>query len=466
MPKRWAVLSLLALLFLSPRAFAAITNDCQLTRNAELIVRAKVYFQTRKIRNPSLSKDVQVPLRLEILHIYKKSLHAPKIAEVMDNYYVELDPKWDSAAWVKACQAWDGKEVLAFLSWMASPDGSPHQEMFYLPPSDLTKPLAGPSPGALRLYSASAAQTIEDCLRTNANPPEAPVPDWAVKALSKMDFSFINTAVHRRDNDMDITGPSREGEQVKIPLKVQAVLQSAAKADLKDIVQLIADDDQNGSFSNWHFTEKDIPDPRKTYGPVYLVKAPNGLEVYGMMDLKTLGGWSYGFVLYDPKTDRAGADMDWISGRWLDDRDLEEAVPGGHHLLERPFVSFDDLYSDGRTALVVEEREHNGTIVNGAAYNYFCMEPDLSLKEVLTFEPRLLNFSHTQYWFLRKITARKRNELTVTITMESEGEAPQPVGTVILRSKGGDKPFRVIHKVVKNKRYDYYVAPWNDPYSP
>ncbi len=468
MSKRQAVGTIFLLFFLAQRVFA-ISDDCLLAEKSVLIVRARLHIQQKNLLNPTTKKEYRVPIRLEIIDVLKKGDEGLKQVELTD-VYPDTNPKWDADVWMKKYRVFDGKDVLVFLqkTYLRIPVADPQKDDSFVPMYYLT-PFGSfvydPSPDALRLYSASAAKTVHDCLYA-PTPTPPPVPEWALKAIEKTDFSFIKTAIHRPDNDMDI-GPSLKGKKVEIPKKIRAVLQTEAKEDFGGLVKFIAQDSEGSGVKEDEIWDYYGLHPLKTYGPVYLVKAPNGLEVYVLMNLRSgsMGGWSYGLLLYDPKTGKASKSATWISGKWLDGLDKDLRMFEGDRCLTKPMISFDDINSDGQKALVVEERVHNGTMVNAGIYHYFFIEKDLSLKEVLELEARLLNLNDESTWFYRRITARKKNELTVKVTLEGDGKSSTPIGTIVLKSDGNDAPFKMDHKNVTNGEYkDFMFFSEDDEY--
>lgn len=468
MSKLWTTISFALLFPLSQQAFA-MNDDCHLAQRAELIVHARLHFQQKTLMNPTTKKEYRVPVRLEILDVLKKGIEEPKQVELTD-VYTDTNPDWDATAWMKKYKELDGKEVLVFLckTYLRIPVTDPQKDDEYSPMYFLA-PFGGfvydPSQDSLRLYSPSAAQTVHDCLWA-PTPTPPPVPEWALKGIEKANFSFIKTAVHRQDNDMDI-GPSLNGEKIEIPKKVQAVLQAEAKEDFGSLVKFIAQNPDGSNFTENEFWKNYAPHPLETYKPVYLVKTPNGLEVYVLMNLRSgvYGGWSYGLLLYDPKADRVSGNITWLSGKWLDGLGKDLKMFEGDRCLEKPFITFDDINSDGRMALVVEERVHNGNMNNAGIYHYFFIEKDLSIKEILELEARLLNLSDETTWFYRRIAARKENEITVEVTLEGDGKNPIPVGSVVLQSGGNDTPFKMVHKNVKNGKYkDFMFISEDDEY--
>lgn len=273
--------------------------------------------------------------------------------------------------------------------------------------------------------------------------------------LSQSGFSFLNKAIERNDNDIDIK-LSLEGKKNDIPQKVKLLIQEEIKPESVN---------QQGGGNGP--TKKDSS-YLKNFGPVYLIKAPNGLAVYVLMDHTDMayGGWSYGLILYDPKADQAGTKIEWISGKWFQGLSKDLKLFDKDQSLKKPLIAFQKNVFDDSSELVAEEYVHNGNTVSGAVYHYFFIGTDLSLKEVLELEVRSINEIDQDSWFVRKIVKRKKSELTIEVTLEKKGEKSVVVGSLLMKSNGAGSPFEIVNKILKNKQYkNFLYASDDDDYS-
>lgn len=113
MPKSWSV-GFLFLLFLPAQQAHSDSDDYNLVKYSEVIVRGRLHYQTKIMKYPNAREEYPVPFRLEITQVFKETVQEPKEIEITDNYW-DMCHTDDSLALTKKFQALDGKDVMAFL---------------------------------------------------------------------------------------------------------------------------------------------------------------------------------------------------------------------------------------------------------------------------------------------------------------------------------------------------------------
>jgi hypothetical protein len=132
---------------------------------------------------------------------------------------------------------------------------------------------------------------------------------------------------------------------------------------------------------------------------------------------------------------------------------------GGDDLLDRPYLRFSKITSNGRLMLIVETYAHNGNLYNASEYHYLQIGSNLSLTQVLVLEhkdevpidvagykiPRLE----------RDITQAKAGHLHVIVKLFDldNHTKHETVGTFDLARTSANLPYHLISKKIKDKTF-------------
>ncbi|HJT24617.1 MAG TPA: hypothetical protein VJ873_08565, partial [bacterium] len=231
-----------------------------------------------------------------------------------------------------------------------------------------------------------------------------------------------------------------------VPEEVLQVFRTEAKENFRNLVQY---------DSGKEMQDKDIPDPKEIYSPIYVFDSPGPFKVFGLH----IQGWSgvgdsignsYLFVLYDSLKKKVCQKPINIDTRWGDiGTDRTDLPP----TVVKPLIDFTDCFGTGSKALVVEDIEHNGTWT-AVMYHYYEISPDSNLVDVLDLETR--NTGTGRWWekgyteMNQTIVSNKGNEVTVQVTMEGVGMPVIEVGTMVLGRKGPGESFKILKKNITN----------------
>jgi len=190
------------------------------------------------------------------------------------------------------------------------------------------------------------------------------------------------------------------------------------------------------------------------FGPVFRIQAPDRatLHLYVYRVLSIMTEFNMVLLLHNTRTGQVTPRPVVFSGRWLHS---EADV-----LLQRPYVSFDDLDLDGRAEVVFQERVHNGTERNAVWYQYLSVGDDLSLTPIFTLETRMspgydLRRLIGDGYVIRTIEKPAPNRILMRSRLADKPSGPgdREAGYVVLESPDARSPFRVKEKVVRMELY-------------
>ena len=191
------------------------------------------------------------------------------------------------------------------------------------------------------------------------------------------------------------------------------------------------------------------------FGPVFRIQAPDRatlrLYVYRVRSIMT--EFNMVLLLHDTRTGQVTPRPVSFSGRWLGEADPLL-------LLQRPYVSFDDLNLDGWAEVVFQERVHNGTEFNAVWYEYLSVGDDLSLTPIFTLETRMspgydLRRLGGDGFVIRTIDKPAPNRIIVRSRLAEKpfGPGDREAGYVVLESPDARSSFRVKETVVYVELY-------------
>jgi len=126
--------------------------------------------------------------------------------------------------------------------------------------------------------------------------------------------------------------------------------------------------------------------------------------------------------------------------------------------MQRPYVFFDDLNQDQEPEIVIQEQVHNGSLYNGVVYHYFFIGADLSLKEILALEARLIDILSEKESGLIIRIVEKLGPNRIKILVRTEGsigaKRSTPVGEILLEAPDADSPFAIKSKIAFVEKYE------------
>lgn len=198
------------------------------------------------------------------------------------------------------------------------------------------------------------------------------------------------------------------------------------------------------------FTCKDL------FPDVYRISVSARHELF-VAEIAVDGGSLYYLILYDPATGAVTHDPPSVDARWTENFGAKDP------LLKKPFVSSADLFQNHHPQIVIEERLHNGPGVNGVAYHYFDIGPNLALTRVLTLEARMMAYDPPERMFERELTQLSPTRLRLdTFAVPCDDSAHgkflgcddsahrKELGYAILESDGANAPFHVMEQHPKD----------------
>lgn len=159
-------------------------------------------------------------------------------------------------------------------------------------------------------------------------------------------------------------------------------------------------------------------------------------------------------ILYDPATGAVTQHPVAIDTHWT------KSFGAKDELVKRPFVSSADLYENHHSQIVFEVRVHNGNMYNAVVYLYFAVGPDLSLRQVLARETRLI-WNDGDHLIVRELTALSPSRLRLDNFNVARDGSPQrtELGYVILESRRPEQPFHVVRRhPVDRAKFDCLVT--------
>jgi hypothetical protein len=225
-------------------------------------------------------------------------------------------------------------------------------------------------------------------------------------------------AIARTDNDISF-GEHPLGRPVPIPRAVKDKIDALAR---EPCFGARAHSDESRPLGEF-------------YGNTFYVRGPDNLSLY-VFDRQALYGYSvYFFILFDSATARLTSRPASIYGKWAQD---------SGDILQRPFVTFEDLDHDAQLELVVRERSHNGTVYNAAVRHYYRIGSDLALFPMLALEEKSYqDVAPRDTWLTRTVRYVSLDTLLLAAFVTVPGAGPRKVGEVFL---------------AKNKTFGYHIA--------
>jgi len=259
---------------------------------------------------------------------------------------------------------------------------------------------------------------------------------------------LLKTAIARADNDITTT-EDRTGRKVALPRAVSNKIHELAIKEYRQKVDWIRKHEDPPWF----------PKLKEVYGPVFRVDAPRDRKLYIFKTQHELGLTScYYLLFYDPHTTKLSQEPPCIIGRWSDLMQGEQAEKEGSALMQRPYVFFDDLNQDQEPEIVIQEQVHNGSLYNGVVYHYFFIGADLSLKEILALEARLIDILSEKESGLIIRIVEKLGPNRIKILVRTEGsigaKRSTPVGEILLEAPDADSPFAIKSKIAFVEKYE------------
>ncbi len=269
------------------------------------------------------------------------------------------------------------------------------------------------------------------------------IPSPAAAAKTVFDPATCHLAAFvTNDNDIRLDDDTRpHGRRVGIPQAVASQIYAAAKGVLP---KTPGDDD--GDFT----CESLFPD-------TYRISVTDKLYLFVSELYWAPGARAFFLILYDRTTHAVTKNPLTVDSNWPQNFGAKDP------LVRRPFVSFADLFHDGKHQIVFEERVHNGNMYNGVIYHYFSIGSDLSLIPLLERETQLLAFDGDQAVFVRELEWIAPNRLKLETFRVSKSQRTS-MGYVILESSPTGSPFRVVSRHPTNAdKFDCLVTCMDRP---
>ncbi len=274
---------------------------------------------------------------------------------------------------------------------------------------------------------------------------------------TKPDFTLpsIETAIWREDNDF-VTFEDNETkfEKVLIPEEVKNKIHDIAKKNYQFYIKNMEQENEK-----WYYKLKEF------YGPIFMIKAPQGKQLYVYKVILPFSASNYYFILYELETKVATENPPYIYGKWMEGKEQNIGMVPRYLYLEKPLVTFDDINLDGKQEIVIQEMVHNGTVYNGVIYHYFTIENNLSLNRILALETRIyiLDKKGDEVVFrtLEKLSPNQI-KLKVIIRDLKDSAKYKDIGEVILKSKDASSPFEIVKKNVKIKEYEWMMITYSE----
>lgn len=245
----------------------------------------------------------------------------------------------------------------------------------------------------------------------------------------------IYSALHRcplrglatSDNDVRLDKDLRpRGRKAPLPAGVAEVIYRAASKDLRsqdrDIIAAA------------------VSDCGDTFGEVYRLDAPNGLQIYVGRDSLSIGGDNFHLVVFDPVSRAVSTHPLWLSAKWT------EGFGFANDIAKPPVFRF-DRGMDGTVRLVFAEYSHNGNVYNSIVDRYFEMGANLSLNQVMTIE-KISLISNGDGLIVRRPREIAPGRVKVSVYEQPKQGPDRKLGSYELTRERAGQAYRVVNRHV------------------